>query len=100
VAAKDGLPFATGLKSREKRQPVATLYAIRFTQGEDVRGCHCGTVKAAQIPYPTITRDRAIVSDHAITIGSIVSHCALCFGFCWVMACVSAACLQCRKSVR
>jgi hypothetical protein len=28
--AKDGLPFATGLKSGEKCQPVATLYAIRF----------------------------------------------------------------------
>jgi hypothetical protein len=28
--AKDGLAFATGLKSGEKRQPVATLYAIRF----------------------------------------------------------------------
>jgi hypothetical protein len=43
--AKDGLPFATGLKSREKRKPVATLYAIRFrgyvaqfTQGKDVHG--------------------------------------------------------------
>jgi hypothetical protein len=33
---------------------------------------YAGTVKAAQIPYPTITSDRAIVSDHAIAIGSIV----------------------------
>jgi hypothetical protein len=65
---------------------------------------HGGAVRgrgyeAAQIPYPRITSDRAIVSDQAITIGSIERHRGLCFAVFWFIACASATRLLCRKSV-